>query len=49
MLTYITSFASENQALEYADTFIYGGVVQEQEGVYHVWQCDWTYGKKQAV
>jgi len=40
MLTYLTSFASEIQALEYADTLIYGGVVQKQEGKYHVWQIN---------
>ncbi len=40
MLTYLTSFPSELEALQYADTLIYGGVVQEQEGKYHVWQIN---------
>jgi hypothetical protein len=41
MLTYLTSFASEIQALEYADTLIYGGVVQKKDdGKYHVWQIN---------
>jgi hypothetical protein len=41
MLTYLTSFASELDALEYADTLIYGGVVQKKDdGKYHVWQIN---------
>lgn len=41
MLTYLTSFASELEALEYADTLIHGGVVQKKEdGKYHVWQIN---------
>lgn len=40
MLTYLTSFSTEIEALNYADTLIYGGVVQKQEGRYHVWQIN---------
>jgi hypothetical protein len=45
MLTYITSFATEIEASKYADSLIYGGVIQEQEGRYHVWQCNWCTGR----
>lgn len=40
MLTYLTSFATEIEASNYADTLIYGGVIQKQEGRYHVWQIN---------
>ena len=41
MFTYLTSFATEIEALNYADTLIHGGVVQKRDdGKYHVWQIN---------
>jgi hypothetical protein len=40
MYTYIGSFDSEIEACNYTDTLIYGGIVQKQEGKYHVWQIN---------
>jgi len=38
--TYITSFETEAEAIKYSEGFIKGGVVQKQEGRWHVWQCN---------
>ena len=40
LFTYITSFETEAEALEYCQGFIGGGVTQKQEGRWHVWQCN---------
>jgi hypothetical protein len=39
-MTYLTYFPTEEEALAYADTLIFGGIVQEQNGWFHVWQIN---------
>jgi len=39
-MTYRDYFATETEALAFADTLIFGGVIQEQNGWYHVWQIN---------
>lgn len=40
MYTYIGSFNTESEADNYVSTLMYGGIVQKQEGKYHVWQIN---------
>ena len=38
LMIYLASFDTESQALEYCDTLINGGVVQQQHNTGRVWQ-----------
>ena len=39
-MTYRTYFPTKSEAFAFADTLICGGVVQEQNGWWHVWQIN---------
>jgi hypothetical protein len=38
--TYLTSFQTEQEALEYCNCIIGGGIVQKQGDLWHVWQIN---------
>ena len=40
MLTYRLSFETKQQAEKFVSTLIHGGVIQQQESRWHVWQCN---------
>ena len=39
-MTYRQAFETEEEAIDFCDAIINGGIVQFQEGLWHVWQID---------
>jgi hypothetical protein len=40
LFTYRQGFETEQLALQFAETLISGGVIQKQNNIWHVWQCN---------
>ena len=42
VMMYLQGFSTEAEAIELANSLINGGIIQQQNGVWHVWQINWV-------